>query len=164
MSNEWTPPGYVSVVSLVRKHGLDKVRSDLFSGRLDAFRWDGTAGHLWPIEPTLWCGDSAERLLEQGYTPHHNRERPACVIVVRVVADPQPPRDGAYVLPFMRLMHDAVQHFEISEASWPKKEELEAFFRAQKLSDGTTVSPNIAKQLATLCRPLAAQHGGNKKG
>jgi hypothetical protein len=59
-------------------------------------------------------------------------------------------------------MLDAVRHFEINEGHWPKKEELEGHFRAQKLPDGTPVSANQASHLATFIRPLAAMSGGNK--
>jgi hypothetical protein len=166
MSDEWTPPGYVSAVSLVREHGVDKVRSDLFSRRHDAFQWDGTAGQLYPIEPTAWCADTAKRWLERGWLPHRIAELPPCWIVVRMEAgaQPQPPPDGAYETPYMQLMRHAVRRFEISGEHWPKKEVLEEHFRAQKLPDGTPISANLASQLATLCRPLAAQRGGNKKG
>ena len=166
MSEEWTPPGYVSVVSLVREHGLDKIRSDLFSRRRDAFKWDGTAGELVLIEPTAWCADEAELWLERGWLPHHIAELPHCMIVVRVEAggQSQPTTDGAYVSPYIQLMLDAVRRFEINEKNWPKKEELEEHFRAQKLPDGTPISANQARYLATFCRPLAAMSGGNKKG
>ena len=166
MSGEWTPPGYVSVVSLMREHGLDKVRSDLFSGRLAAFQWDGTAGQLVLIEPTAWCADTAERWLERGWLPHRIAELPQCMIVVRVEAgeQSQPTTDGAYVSPYMQLMLDAVRHFKIGAGSWPKKEELEEYFRGQKLPDGSSISANHARYLATFCRPLAAMSGGNKKG
>ena len=42
--SDWIPPGYIHVTALVRQHGLNRVRSDLFSGRLQAYKWDGTAG------------------------------------------------------------------------------------------------------------------------
>lgn len=164
--SEWIPPGYVSVVALVHEHGADQVRSDLFSGRRQAFQWDGTAGQLYPIEPTAWCADAAERWLERGWWPHHIDELPPCWIVVRVDEDakPQPSTDGVYHSPFMQLMLEAVQRFKISEERWPKKEELEQHFAAQKLPDGTPVSAAQASYLATFCRPLAALRGGNKAG
>ena len=61
--SDWIPPGYIDVTALVREHGIDKVRSDLFSGRRQAFKWDGTAGNLIEIEPRFWCSDEAERWL-----------------------------------------------------------------------------------------------------
>jgi hypothetical protein len=167
MSDEWTPPGYVSVVSLVRERGKDKARNDLFSGRRKAYTWDKDAGCLRLIEPTSWCAREARKWLSgcqfvKGADGEYTAE--CLVLVEEEGAQPQPPTDGAYVSPYMQLMLDAVRHFEISETWWPTKKQLENHFRAQKLPDGTTVSANIASQLATLCRPLAAQHGGNKKG
>jgi hypothetical protein len=160
----WIPPGYVSVVSLVREHGRDKVRSDLFEERLKAFEWDGTAPSLTPIEPRLWCYYDADGWLTSGMIPHHCEEcRPNMVIVrVEEEAKPQPATGGAYVSPYMQLMCEAVRRFAISEERWPKKEDLEQYFRAQKV-DGTPVSANLASQLATLCRPPAAKRGGNTK-
>jgi hypothetical protein len=159
----WTPPGYIDVTALTRERGIDKVRNDLFNGRLQAYKWDGTAGEFYPIEPRLWCADGAERWLEQGWPPDYRGCRPFKVIV-RVEDEPKPPpvTDGVYLSPFMVLMLVAVQHFEIGEQRWPKKEALEQYFRAQKLPDGTPVSPHQARHLATFCRPLAALRGGNK--
>jgi hypothetical protein len=158
----WIPPGYIWLCELVEERGLDSVRNDLFLGRLQAFQWDGTTGDLYPIEPKAWCSDAANRWIEQGGMEH----RP---ILVRVEKEPstdaveeEPSTDGAYTPPFMALMQKAVQHFEISEKKWPVKKELEKFFREQEV-DGVRVSANIAGQLATLCRPLAAMTGGNIK-
>jgi hypothetical protein len=166
MSNEWTPPGYVSVVSLVRKHGKDKARDDLFSGRRKGYTWDHEAGCLRPIEPASWCAREAKGWLSgfqfvKGADGEYISE--CRVLVEEEDAKPQP-ADGAYELPYMQLMHDAKRRFEISSARWPKKEVLEEHFRAQKLPGGTPVSANQARYLATFCRPLAAQLGGNKKG
>ena len=45
--SDWVPPGYINVTALMRQHGIDRVRNDLFAGRLQAFRWDRTSGeHL----------------------------------------------------------------------------------------------------------------------
>jgi hypothetical protein len=79
--------------------------------------------------------------------------------------EPKPPPaiDGGYLSPFMVLMLAAVQHLKISEQHCPKKEVLEEHFRAQRLPDGTPISPNQARDLATFCRPPAAMRGGNTK-
>ena len=164
MSDEWTPPGYVSVVSLVREHGLDKVRSDLFSGRLAAFRWDGTQGQLVLIEPTAWCADTGRAVAGTGVAPSPHRRTSPLHDRREGGGERAAPEDGAYVSPYMQLMLDAVRHFKIGAGSWPKKEELEEHFRAQKLPDGKPISANHARYLATFCRPLAAMSGGNKKG
>ncbi len=168
MSDKWTPPGYVDVVALVREHGKDKARSDLFSGRRRAFVWDRYTGSLEPIEPTSWCGREAEEhwLLGMRFTKGSDgREtHEHCILVKEEDAKPQPPTEGAYVPPYVRLQLDAVRDFKISEAGWQTKKELEHHFRAQKLPDGTAISANHARYLATFCRPLAAKRGGNKKG
>jgi hypothetical protein len=167
--SEWIPPGYVSVASLVREHGVDQVRSDLFSGCLEAFEWEEGFGDLCPLEPKVWCANGAEEFLRTGTTtsgwPHYNNfgARPRPVLVrIGEKANPQPATDDSNLSPFMQMMADAIRHFEISEERWPKKEELEQYFRAQKLPDGTSVSPNQARYLATFCRPLAALRGGNR--
>jgi hypothetical protein len=169
MSDKWTPPGYVDVVALVREHGKDKARSDLFSGRRRAFVWDRYTGSLEPIEPTSWCGREAEEhwLLGMRFTKGSDgRKTHEHCILVREDEQPPAPRpetSGTCRSPYMRLMLEANRHYGISEEQWPKKEVLEEYFRAQKLPDGTLVSPNLASQLATHCRPLAAKRGGNTK-
>jgi hypothetical protein len=168
--SEWIPPGYVSVVVLVRDHGVEQVRSDLFSGRLEAFEWEEGFGDLRPLEPKVWCTNGAEEFLRTGTTtsgwPHYNSPAPSSpgIVLVRLGEQPKPrpAADGVYLSSFMQLMLEAVQHFEISEERWPKKEELEQYFTAQKLPDGTPVSAAQASYLATFCRPLAALRGGNK--
>jgi hypothetical protein len=166
--SEWIPPGYVSVVALVREHGVEKVRSDLFSGLLEAFEWDKHFGGLDPIKPRDWCSNDAEQLLRTGTTaersnyPEDKPRRRMILVRVGEKAKPQPSTDGIYLSPFMQMMLEAVRHFEVSERRWPKKEELEQYFLAQKLPDGTPVSANQAGHLATFVRPLAAMSGGNK--
>jgi hypothetical protein len=166
--SEWIPPGYVSVVALVREHGVEKVRSDLFSAHLEAFEWDKFRGGLDPIKPRDWCARDAEQLLQTGTTlersnyPEDTPRRRMILVRLDEQPKPQPSTDGVYLPPFMQLMLEAVQHFKIGERQWPKKEELEQYFRAQKLPDGTPVSANQAGHLATFVRPLAAMSGGNK--
>jgi hypothetical protein len=160
MSEYWVPPGYVHVTELIDEHGVNKVRSDLFAGRLQAFKWDGTAAKLDEIESRVWCADGAGRWLIGGWLAHYSEDCPPCMILVKV--EDEPLTDGVYRSPFMLMMQKAVQHFEISEQRWPKKTELMAFFCAQKLPDGTPVTPTLAGYLATFCRPTAAMSGGNK--
>jgi hypothetical protein len=163
MSDNWVPPGYIDVTALARRHGVDSVRNDLFSGRLRAFKWDEVTGTLFPFPPSLWGGCGAEQLLEKGLPPDYRG--PPFKVIVRVEDELKPPpaTDGVYLSPFMVLMLQAVRHFEISEQRYPKKKVLEEHFRKQKV-DGTPVSANLASQLATLCRPPAAKRGGNTKG
>jgi hypothetical protein len=69
----------------------------------------------------------------------------------------------AYVSPYILMMLDAVRHFGISPSGGPKKQELVAYFRKQRLPDGSSISDNLAKTMATLCRPPEAMRGGNKR-
>jgi hypothetical protein len=158
--SDWIPPGYIDVTELVRQHGVDRVRNDLFGGRLQADGWKA----LYPIERTFWLADDAPRWLATGLMPD-GPERPPHRILVRAEDELKPPPAtvGVYLSPFMVLMLEAVRRFEINEQRWPKKEELEEYFRAQKLPDGTPISLNHARLLATFCRPLAAMSGGNSK-
>ena len=169
--NDWVPPGYVWVMARVREHGVDKERNDLSSGRRQAFKFDRTTGELSLIEPRFWRVDGAERCLEYGWlappAARHfkigEHSEVPCMIVVPVEDEPKPARmtNGVYLPPFMALMQEAVRELNISEQSWPKKKELEKHFCAQKLPDGTPVSPTQARYLATFCRPLEALRGGN---
>jgi hypothetical protein len=167
MSDDWIPPGFVDVTALVRQHGIDKVRNDLFSGRLQAYLLDAAGANLIPMESRLWCGHSALYWLETGYCSGPNdRQISTCKVIVPAEDEPKPPpaTDGVYLSPFMVMMLEAVRHFKINEQRWPKKGELEAYFLAQKLPDGTPITANQARNLATFCRPLAAMSGGNNKG
>lgn len=155
----WIPPGFVDAAVLVRDRGVDAVRGELFSGQLQACRWDGTAGQLDEIEPSYWCSHDAERWLAQGRIPHRIDGVPPCMIVVR-----ESNSGGIDLPPFMALMAEAIRHFKIDDQHWPKKQELERFFLTKTLPNGTPVSPNHASYLATFCRPSAAMKGGNKVG
>src|SRR5258708_4640867 len=75
----WVPPGYIHVTALVRKHGVNKIRSDLFAGRLQAYKWDGTAGQLYEIESRVWCADWAGQWLSRGWLDHHSEDCPPCM-------------------------------------------------------------------------------------
>jgi hypothetical protein len=163
--SDWIPPGYVEAVALARERGVDKVRGDLFDKRRQAFKLDKTQGGLHPIPPSYWLTDEAGRWLKGEYPSDGWLRHPFRVIVrVEDGPPPQPVTDEVYLPPFMVLMLAAVRHFNISEQCWPKKPELEQYFRAQKLPDGSPISSNQARCLATLCRPLAAMSGGNKRG
>ena len=165
--NEWVPEGYIDVGNLARERGVDRVRSDLFSGRLQAYKWDIWAGGdlSHPIEPRLWGANEAEQWLAKTWPPdRRNGWQLSFRVIVQVEDKPKPATDAGYTPPFVALMCEAVRHFNIGEESWPKKHELEQYFRAQKLPDGTAISSNHARYLATFCRPPAALSGGNKRG
>ena len=84
MSDDWIPPGYVGVTELVLQHGIDKVRNDLFSGRLQAYQWDARGANLIPMESRLWCSRSALSWLEEGYSsgPANSQIPTLCKVLV----------------------------------------------------------------------------------
>ena len=65
---DWVPTGYVHLATLVARHGADQVRSDLFAGRLKAFRWDHSLGTITGIDAALWASNDATRWLEEART------------------------------------------------------------------------------------------------
>jgi hypothetical protein len=68
-----------------------------------------------------------------------------------------------YLTPHINLMLQAMEHFAISAARWPKKDALKAWFLTQKLPNGTPISPSQAEMMATFARPPEASRGGNKR-
>jgi hypothetical protein len=68
-----------------------------------------------------------------------------------------------YVSPFLQVMMDATSRFGITSSKNPPKAELEAYFKRQKLPDGTPISPSQAKAMATFVRPPEAMKSGQKK-
>jgi hypothetical protein len=163
--SDWIPSGYIDVTVLAQECGIDKVRNDLFSGQRRAFKQYKTRGGLDLIERGDWCTDEAGRWLKGEYPPDDflSRHQPPFRVIVQV--GPPPVTGGVYLPPFMVLMLAAIRRFNIGEETpWPKKSELEQYFRAQRLPDGKPISLNQASYLATFCRPLAAMSGGNKRG
>jgi hypothetical protein len=161
---DWIPRGYVDVSELLPQHGFNRVRDDLFEGRLQAYRWDPITPALHPIEPTFWLAENATKWLALGEVSDGAGSVPHRIIVqVEEKLTPPPATDGVYLSPFISLMVVASRHFKISEDDYPKKPELEAHFRTQKLPDGTPITANQARNLASFCRPLGAKKGGNSK-
>ena len=74
-----------------------------------------------------------------------------------------PPSELAYTTPYLRLMHEAIIHFKITEKNYPKHQELLDWFKEKLLSNKLNPSGNAAKLMATFCRPPDAQTGGNKR-
>ena len=166
--SEWTPPGYVSLLALAHKHGREKLRDELFTGRRRAFVWDHYAGALQPIDPMEWCAREATSWLSgfrymKGPDGQPISENRVLVREDEQPAESAPEASGTYLSPFMQLMLAAVRHFKITDTTWQKKKDLEDWFLERKLPDGTPVSPAQARYLAMFCRPLAAMSGGNKQ-
>jgi hypothetical protein len=161
---DWMPPGYVDVSELAIQRGVNRVRDDLFEGRLQAYRWDPVAPDFDPIDPTFWLKDEAWRWLVTGEVFHDPGSFPHRILVKKEEEQKPPPAtDGVYLSPFIALMLEAVRKFKINEENWAKKKELEEYFRAQKLPGGKPISVNLAKNLASYCRPPEAMSGGNSK-
>ncbi|KPM13725.1 hypothetical protein WG75_11905 [Citromicrobium sp. WPS32] len=79
---------------------------------------------------------------------------------------PSPPSPSdVYMSPFMEMMLTAIKHFDITAEKYAhvKKATLEEYFKAQKLPDGTSVSPSMAGSMATFIRPVQAMKGGQKR-
>jgi hypothetical protein len=79
-------------------------------------------------------------------------------------ATPAPPTTTDFP-EFIAIMLEAVWHFEINAraGTYPKHEDLAAYFETRRLSDGRLISPRQADALATFCRPVRAMKGGNSK-
>jgi hypothetical protein len=73
-------------------------------------------------------------------------------------------------LEFQIIQERAIAHFRkhYLAGAYPSKDELEEYFAAQRLADGSRISRHLISAMATLCRPLAAMAGGirpqRKKG
>ena len=65
-ASDWLPTGYVPISTLVEEHGLDKVRDDLYTGRMIAFRWNRHIGALEKIVSCFWGSIDGERWLAAG--------------------------------------------------------------------------------------------------
>jgi hypothetical protein len=161
---DWIPRDYVDVSELAAQRGVNRVRDDLFDGRLHAYRWDPLAPALHAIEPTLWLKEDALRWLVTGEVFHDPGSFPHRILVkVEEKLKPPPATDGVYLSPFIELMLKAIKHFKINKQHVPVKKQLEAWFLAQELPDGKSISRNQARNLATFCRPIEAIRGGNSK-
>jgi len=69
-----------------------------------------------------------------------------------------------YITPFIKLMLEAIEHFNISPSGRnPKKDELVAWFMQKTLPNGTPISKNQAENMATFSRPPEMAKGGNSK-
>jgi hypothetical protein len=67
------------------------------------------------------------------------------------------PSPAEYRTELMELQERAINHFNITATHWPKQQDLEKFFLYHGLSR------HLAKAMTTICRPSAAQKGGNKR-
>ena len=70
---------------------------------------------------------------------------------------------------FIALEMQAMHHFsklgllDKATGRYPKRDDVVAYYKQQRLSDGTFISPRRARELAPNLRPVAARKGGNQK-
>ena len=84
--------------------------------------------------------------------------------------DPKPPpevgvaanADTGYTTPYLQLMHQAIAGLGISDDNQPKKETVANWFADQKVN-GTPLSKNHIRHLATFVRLPNSQKGGNRR-
>lgn len=69
--------------------------------------------------------------------------------------------DQLYNTAWLRLMHEAIDHFEITDKNQPLADTLREWFRA-KTADGQPVSANLAKAMTTFVRLPKNMRGGNR--
>src|SRR5262249_31356412 len=123
------------------------------------------------IHKVHWLADSSQRWIDTGLFDHKFRdyfgkERVERLPVLVRIDDGhnRSAPNRTYVSPFLQMMIDATDRFSIAAGkNPPKKAELEAYFKQQRLPDGTPISPSQAKAMATFVRPPEAMKGGQKK-
>jgi hypothetical protein len=168
-----------------------RLRKALHKGDLIAVYFSTRYDEPSPIPRRFWPSPEADDVLETGdYFPygrpkHYWKDRQSEAVLVReedlrrllsgeaIEPEVNPSQTATnsetvsaaetYLTPYIALMLQAIEHFAISATQWPKKDELENWLSNQKLPDGTRISPNQAKMMATFARPPEASKGGNKR-
>ncbi|TGT59530.1 hypothetical protein EN813_028445 [Mesorhizobium sp. M00.F.Ca.ET.170.01.1.1] len=101
----FVPPGHVELRTVIQEHGgdVEAVRRKLFSGELEAVRYDEYAGRRYQIFPDDWSQLAATYWLETGRWStsalDHVREP---ILVVKPKEEAQaavPSLDGIYLSP-----------------------------------------------------------------
>ena len=72
------------------------------------------------------------------------------------------PQHAAYTTPYLQLMLQAIDNFQIGASNRPKKDVLVEWFRNRTVG-GQPVSAIMANYLATFIRQPETQKGGNRK-
>jgi hypothetical protein len=135
------------------------VRHDLQTGKLRAvfILEDGRRieinPHRWLMSEKLWWSGSE--------VSEPDALRGFVYILDQCIGAGAPEASVSYVPPFMKLMFEAIEHFEIPHKV-PKAETLQTWFEG-RIVEGVSVSKNAAKSLATFVRPPVAMVGGQKK-
>jgi hypothetical protein len=148
------------------RHALQKagesVRRDLQIGKLKAvfILEDGSRveiePHRWLMSEQLWWSGSevVQPQAVRGYV--YIPDQMSGLDAPSSKVDPSP-----YTPPFMKLMFEAIEHFEIPN-KMPKAETLQEWFKEQQVG-GRDVSKVMANYLATFVRPPEAMRGGQKR-
>jgi hypothetical protein len=166
MTEQFVPPGYIGI----RDYNVtdDKsLRHRFASGELVAAVWNPRTGELVEIARHHWLSDWSQVMIDKGTFRNISGYAQSESLPVLVKIDEGHNRgvsNPAYVSPFLQIMMDATNRFGITDGkNPPKKAELEAYFKEQKLPDGTPISLNQAKMMATFVRPPEPMKGGQKK-
>lgn len=148
------------------KAGAELARRELQTGSLRAVlvMEDGShadiAPHRWRKSKQLWW--SGWEMALSGSSGMSSRGDVYIVVSAPEAASPTHANESERYIPaFMKLMFEALRHFEMPGRQ-PKKEELVQWFLGRQV-DGVTVTNNQAKGLATFIRPPAAMKGGQKR-
>jgi len=133
--------------------------------------WRLHSGHHKPISPTEWLEGEFSFLTHRltALEWEFIDIRVPRFMVKAIWPDYVPSADvreaaskTAYSTPYLDLMVEAVEHFQMSEANQEKKEALVEWFRAHRV-EGAQISGNLAGAMATLVRLPSAQKGGAKR-
>ena len=167
MTDQFVPSGYVKVGDYSDSDG-PPLRQKFASGELVAAVWNPRTGELAEIEKDHWRADWSQTMIDKGtFRQVSGYGHSESLLVLVRIDDDDNKRSVAkpeYVSPFLQIMMDATSQFGIcSSKNPPKKAELEAYFKRQKLPDGTPISPSQSKAMATFVRPPEAMKSGLKK-
>jgi hypothetical protein len=166
MTEQFVPAGYVKIGDYSVTHD-EPLRHRFASGELVAAVWNPRTGEVAEIDKDHWRADWSQTIIDKGtfrQISGHGQSENLAVLVKINDGHKQSAAKPQYVSPFLQIMIDATNRFGITHGkNPPKKAELEAYFKKQKLPDGTPISPSQAKMMATFVRPPEAMKGGQKK-
>lgn len=157
----------------VARERLDASKEELIR-RLEAGEWSAIIVDPWSGQKhesgrSMWRTSFAYRCIEKARAQMPRSTNEGKVYIVAPIKKQQtlitpPPKLGeAYHSPYIKMMLVASRKFQITGTSFPKKEELQAYFETLRLPDGSPISTRMAEAMATLCRPPEAMKGGNKR-
>ena len=165
------PQGYWLLRHRIRSEAGDNlIRIMLIEAELDAYAMTDD-GMLYLIPASDWKSARGEAMLVSGY---HASEyvrgtffiwampEDAKNIVVKGAKPPMP--EDTYMSPFLRMMVEGSVHFRINPARTnPKIEIIREYFREKRMPNGSLLTENQVKMMATFIRPPEAMRGGQRK-